>query len=131
MHYDIRVDPNRRLLCVDVRGFWTLDVAEAYFSALLPVLDSIKRYTPAYDVLTDTSEWHVQATDVQLLLEKYFRNPWPGRRAFIVPSVLLRLQAKRLLPNIIGDPRTMLFDDKASATEWLAIDDKRRDVSIS
>lgn len=117
--FDIKLNHTRRLLLVEVRGFWSVDVTAAYFADLAPLLSDIRRTGQTYDVLSDMTEWQVQSREVQSTIQTYFERPWPGRRAFVVSGALLRLQVARVVPSIVRDPDVKIFETRNDGLAWL------------
>ena len=102
-----------------MRGFWTEKVVAAYLAELAPVRAAVERTRQVYDVLCDATDWQVQSPAVQARLRSYFEQPWPGRRAFVMPGALLRLQAARVIPWVVEGDRTRIFATPAMAAAWL------------
>lgn len=121
-YYTIHIDHPHRLLSVCVRGFWTDDIAASYLRDLAPVISTIDRSRLVYDVLCDATEWQVQSPTVQTTIQDYFERQWLGRRAFVLPGALLRLQAARVIPRVVENERTKVFTSRVQALAWLASD---------
>lgn len=117
--FTIRIDPVRKMLDIDLRGLWdpaiVLRLRQALATALgrLPALGcSLGQQVTLFDM----THFAVQPRDVLPLLEQIASNPnvTSRRIATIANSTLLKMQAKRLAPNIA------LFEAREPALAWLA-----------
>ncbi len=117
--FTIRIDPLRKMLDIDLRGLWDAAIVIRFRQALatsltrLPALGcSLGQQVSLFDM----TRFAVQPRDVLPLLEQIASDPKVTSRriAIIANSALLKMQAKRLAPNIA------LFDDREPALAWLA-----------
>ncbi|WP_242118941.1 hypothetical protein [Sphingomonas lacusdianchii] len=119
--FTIRIDPARRMLDIDLRGLWDPAIVLRFRDALATTLGRLPTLgCPLGQQVTlfDMTQFAVQPRDVLPLLEQIAANPnvTSRRIAIIANSTLLKMQAKRLAPNIA------LFEARESALAWLAED---------
>ncbi|KQM37385.1 hypothetical protein [Sphingomonas sp. Leaf10] len=119
--FTIRIDPARRMLDIDLRGLWDPAIVLRFRDALATTLGRLPTLgCPLGQQVTlfDMTQFAVQPRDVLPLLEQIAANPnvTSRRIAIIANSTLLKMQAKRLAPNIA------LFEARESALAWLAKD---------
>lgn len=119
--FTIRIDPARRMLDIDLRGLWDPAIVLRFRDALATTLGRLPTLgCPLGQQVTlfDMTQFAVQPRDVLPLLEQIAANPnvTSRRIAIIANSTLLKMQAKRLAPNIA------LFEAREPALAWLAED---------
>jgi hypothetical protein len=119
--FTIRIDPARRMLDIDLRGLWDPAIVLRFRDALATTLGRLPALgCPLGQQVTlfDMTQFAVQPRDVLPLLEQIASNPnvTSRRIAMIANSTLLKMQAKRLAPNIA------LFEAREPALGWLAED---------
>lgn len=119
--FTIRIDPARRMLDIDLRGLWDPAIVLRFRDALATTLGRLPTLgCPLGQQVTlfDMTQFAVQPRDVLPLLEQIATNPnvTSRRIAIIANSTLLKMQAKRLAPNIA------LFEAREPALAWLAKD---------
>lgn len=119
--FSIRIDPARRMLDIALRGIWEPAIVLRFRQSLATALGRL----PALGcplgrqvTLFDMTGFAVQPREVLPLLEQIASDPnvTSRRIAIIVNSTLLRMQAKRLAPNVA------LFEGREPALAWLAED---------
>ncbi|KQM22570.1 hypothetical protein ASE73_13730 [Sphingomonas sp. Leaf24] len=119
--FTIRIDPARKLLDIDLRGLWDPAIVVRFRDALATMLARLPALgCPLGQQVTlfDMTQFAVQPREVLPLLEQIAANPGVSSRriAIVVNSTLLKMQAKRLAPNIA------LFEAREPALAWLAED---------
>ncbi len=119
--FTIRIDPARKLLDIELRGLWDPAIVARFRDALATTLARLPTLgcTLGQQVtLFDMTPFAVQPRDVLPLLEQIAADPNVSSRriAIIVNSTLLKMQARRLAPNVA------LFEDREPALAWLTED---------
>ncbi|KQN81190.1 hypothetical protein [Sphingomonas sp. Leaf62] len=119
--FTIRIDPARKLLDIDLRGLWDPAIVARFRDALATMLGRLPALgCPLGQQVTlfDMTQFAVQPREVLPLLEQIAANPGVSSRriAIVANSMLLKMQAKRLAPNIA------LFEARDPALAWLAED---------
>lgn len=100
-------------------GHWDLPTVvrfEAAIGAAVRHLPFLGIRTGDQVALFDTTRFTVQSPDVLAALGRIASDPRVTSRriALVLASALLRMQAKRAMPQLA------LFDDRAAALDWLA-----------
>lgn len=123
--FTIRIDPVRKMLVIDLRGLWDEAIVLRFRQSLATSLTRLPALGCSLGqqvTLFDMTHFSVQPRDVLPLLEQIASDPGVTSRriAIIANSTLLKMQAKRLAPNIA------LFEAREPALAWLAEDDAAR-----
>lgn len=115
--YEFVIDQDGVLTAI-TRGFWTVEIARAYREALLGHLHELRAKHGLALLLVDGRESAVQPTEVVEFLSNFEAEFLLGehdRSAYIVPSSLAKLQAKR----VIKGERAQCFLSEHAAKTWL------------
>jgi hypothetical protein len=118
--YSIQTQEGPPLIRVTLRGFWTMDIFQAYMEECGRVIQGLMARHGRFDTLGDCNDFPVQGPDVSAAFErlKQMSNATPRNRiALFTRSALGRLQAERL----VGNPHSKVFANEAAAIEWLAL----------
>lgn len=115
-HFDVDVDLG--VLCVTLRGFWTLETVERYAAALLAHAAVRASDPPLQGVLTDLRAAHLHRATVERALVEFHRRHAPpiARLAVVVRSSLEAEQAFRI--SVAEETRS--FATVEAALQWLA-----------
>ena len=118
--FEILADPDRALIAVTLRGFWTAEIFAAYCAEIVRAEERMTAAGKRFDYLCDASAFQVQARETAELFMAFLSQPGPNVRriAGIVPNALLRMQGARVLSN----DRQRLFGTREEATAWLRSD---------
>lgn len=115
--FEVGYDRDRKLMRVTTYGFWNLDVVDQFGRAL----DEVVRIAdPMCDSLVNICRTEIHSPEVSEALGRVsqsIENAESGRTAIICPSVLLRMQAKRI-QNV--DCAFRYFETEQEALDWLA-----------
>lgn len=116
--YAIEFDKAARLLRLRLSGFWTEDVLRRFAADLLAAVQSAGAAGTPFDVLSDTSRFPVQSTEVAQGFERIMQagaSMHQGRTAIVVASTLNKIQAER----IFTEPTVRIFTAAEEAARWL------------
>lgn len=115
--FEVSYDRDRNLLLVTTYGFWNLDVVEQFGRAI----DEVSRGAdPMCDTLINTCRTEIHSTEVSEALGRIsyaHKDSKAGRIAIVSPSILLRMQTKRLQ---YVDTAYGYFETEQEALDWLA-----------
>lgn len=120
--YSIAVNGERRLIEVEISGFWTADVFESYARDLQAAIATLPPSAEGHFTLADVSRAVIQPQQIVEAFQKFInRGTKRSRRiALYTPTALPRLQSKR----ISGDnPFVQVFETKQAAERWLFAED--------
>lgn len=111
-------DPDKILVRLTQRGYWSISVFRAFEAEFLKLHSSIRKANSNYRVMADCSEYPVQSAEIgeafRVLLKKLMEEN-KGRYAILVGSMLNKLQAQRAFPQ----PHVQVFMDSDEAMAWL------------
>jgi hypothetical protein len=121
MFYSIDTQSNPPLLRVTLRGFWTIEIFNAYMQDCGQAIQSLVARHGRFDTLGDCNDFPVQGPDVaagfEHLREMSTKTPY-NRIALFTWSALGRIQAERLC----GNPHSKVFQSREAAMAWLDIE---------
>lgn len=116
--FQFSYDPDRILMNVVQRGFWSLADFRAFEAEFLKRHVAIRRTHRNYRVIAECRDFPVQSAEVgeafAVLFEKLMdenRGPY----AIVVGSTLNKIQAKRALPQ----PNVRVFTSPDEAMAWV------------
>ncbi|MDI1448676.1 serine/threonine-protein kinase [Polyangium sp. 6x1] len=115
----IRVERERRLVRLEVWGFWTVEQARAYYEEFARVTQPL--WGKRWRVLANTAEFAAQKPDVSAFVERTMEVAQKNgcvRAANIVSSTLTRMQLARMSAEQ-GLPSFAFFQDEVEAMNWL------------
>jgi hypothetical protein len=119
--FSFSYDPERVLLTVVQKGYWSMDVFRDFERNFLLQHDRIRSEHKNYRVFADCREYPVQSSEVGEAFGKLFMKLMAenkGYYAIIAASTLNKMQAKRAIPQ----PNVQVFSDTEEAMEWLFIE---------
>jgi hypothetical protein len=119
--FSFSYDPERVLLTVVQKGYWSMDVFRDFERNFLLQHDRIRSAHQNYRVFADCREYPVQSSEVGEAFGKLFMKLMTenkGYYAIIAASTLNKMQAKRAIPQ----PNVQVFSDTEEAMEWLFIE---------
>jgi hypothetical protein len=114
----VKIDRLGRRVTIRAQGQWTLGQADAYFGEMAEVLHWSMQSGEPITIFADLDGLIVHPAEVARRLESavdYMRQFPLKRYALIVPSVLMRMQCRRLLSGIDHS----YFEDGIAAKRWL------------
>ena len=114
--FEVRYDSDRNLLLISTSGFWNLDVVDQFGRA---IADVVRTADPLCDTLVN-SRTVIHSAEVSEALGRLaysIKDSETGRIAVVSPSMLLRMQTKRL-ENVITSYG--YFATEQEALDWLA-----------
>ena len=115
--YEVSYDSDRKLLRISTYGFWNLDVVDQFGRA---IADVVRTADPMCDTIVNTCRTEIHSTEVSEALGRIsysHKDSEAGRIAIVSPSVLLRMQTKRLQN---ADTTYGYFATEQEALDWLA-----------
>ncbi|MRG97723.1 serine/threonine-protein kinase [Polyangium spumosum] len=115
----IRVERERRLVRLEVWGFWTVEQARAYYDEFARVTQPL--WGKRWRVLANTAEFAAQKPDVSAFVERTMEVAQKNgcvRAANIVSSSLTKMQLARMSAEQ-GLPSFAFFQDEGEALGWL------------
>ena len=115
--FEVSYDRDRKLLRITTYGFWNLDVVDQFARAIEEV---VRTADPMSDTLVNTCRTEIHSTEVSEALGRIsysYKDSETGRIAIVSPSMLLRMQTKRL-QNV--DTTYGYFETEQEALDWLA-----------
>ncbi|MEH3040437.1 MAG: hypothetical protein PGN21_10290 [Sphingomonas paucimobilis] len=116
--YDIRFDPDRRILHLKLSGFWTMATVIRFAAELLVRTTAARARHGRFATFSDSSGFPVQSTQVAQYFERIMARGIAmdiGPTAIVVASHLNKLQAER----VFHTDRVRVFTDRAQAEAWL------------
>jgi hypothetical protein len=116
--YTIATDPQRGLIRIAIRGFWTSETMAAYRRDLMTAVEQLPPTPGGHVTLCDISESAIQSQQVMAEFQAFIsRTPFRSRRiAIYTSSPLSRMQGKRL---VAGRSDMAVFETVADAEAWL------------
>lgn len=117
--FDVSVDIRRRLLILEMRGFWDIATFEAFAGEFIRALHLLHRHGGCESCLCDGSEFAVQSREILGRFADVMRDNGPylaKRTGSVVAAELNRLQAARVGETI----NNRYFTSRAEAEAWLA-----------
>ena len=117
--HSIHYDPKAHLLRFEMVGLWKMDDVQRFAADLLKTVQAIPMDRRDFAVLSETTAFPVQTTEVSTALGHIMdvaQRMNTGRTAIIVGSMLNKLQAERY----VGRPGTRVFLNAEQARAWLA-----------
>ena len=120
--FRIDYDPRANRIVLHVSGFWTVEEVRAFAAATGAKSQEARAIRDDYDVLVESLDFPVQASDVADLLTQVMLGGMAltsGRAAVVVGSQLNRMQAERTLVH----PHVRVFLTLAEAEAWLDMPD--------
>ena len=116
--FEVGYDRDRKLLRITTYGFWNLDVVDQFGRA---IAEAVRDADPMCDTLVDTYRTEVHTPEVSEALARIsysHKDAETGRIAIVSPSILLRMQTKRLqnVNTCYG-----YFNTEQEALDWLAM----------
>lgn len=120
MPYSITFDADRRIIRLDLKGFWSPEIFDGFAREFQAVMRDVMRVYPRFDTYADASRFHVQRAEIAeqfraVRLMELEHCP-SARAALFFRSALARMQAQR----VAGDDTTRVFDNEVEALAWLA-----------
>ena len=113
--FEVSYDRDRNLMRVTSYGFWNVDVVDQFNRALEEVS---RTADPMCDSLVNICRTEIHSPEVSEALGRMsIKNAESGRIAVISPSMLLRMQVKRI-QNV--DATYRYFETEQEALDWLA-----------
>ncbi|MDC0742164.1 serine/threonine-protein kinase [Polyangium mundeleinium] len=115
----VRVERERRLVRLEVWGFWTVEQARAYYEEFARVTQPL--WGKRWRVLANTAEFAAQKPDVSAFVERTMEVAQKNgcvRAANIVSSTLTKMQLARMSAEQ-GLASFAFFQDEAEALRWL------------
>ena len=115
--FEVSYDSDRKLIRVSTYGFWNLDVVDQFKRAIDEVAS---KADPTCDTLVNTCRTEIHPPDVSEALGRMsysFKDSDVSRIAIVSPSMLLRMQTKRM-QNL--DATYRYFETEQEALDWLA-----------
>ena len=112
-------DERAGILRVQLKGFWTLAITQAYADRLDSMAADLAKAGARLCWLIDLTDFPVQSRDVAQLMAKRLHDltgKWHPRAAVVVSKQLISLQTKNVAPQ----PDHRVFFDRAEAEAWLA-----------
>lgn len=116
--YSFSYDPDRALMYVVKKGYWSLDKFHAFETDFLAHHRETIKKQPDYRLFGDCTEYSVQSVEVSEAYTQFFdifsqinRN----RFAILVSSILAKMQAKHAMSHDIVE----VFTDREEAMTWL------------
>lgn len=119
--FSFSYDPERILLTVVQKGYWTIPVFREFEKEFLALHDKIRVQSRNYRVIADCRDYPVQSTEIGEAFGKLFMKLMDqnkGHYAIIAASTLNKMQAKRAIPQA----NVQVFSEMDEAMEWLFID---------
>ncbi|HEY1124822.1 MAG TPA: hypothetical protein VGE65_04260 [Sphingobium sp.] len=116
--FSFSYDPERVLLTVVQKGYWSMAVFRDFERDFLVQHDKIRIAHKNYRVFADCREYPVQSIEIGEAFSKLFMKLMDenkGHYAIVVASTLNKIQAKRAIPQ----PNVQAFSDPEEAMEWL------------
>ncbi|HWV13175.1 MAG TPA: hypothetical protein VN110_07735 [Sphingobium sp.] len=116
--FEVSYDRDRNLFRVTTYGFWNLDVVEQFGRAIEEVS---RDADPMCDTIINTCRTEIHSTEVSEALGRIsysHKDSEAGRIAIVSPSILLRMQTKRLQHV---DTTYGYFETEQEALDWLAV----------
>jgi hypothetical protein len=115
--YTIEIDAVRKLLRLQLIGFWTPEIAAAFVEAQQAAVRRISFQPHQHLVLADLSAFNLQSqVVVGICRDLIAKAPLPSKRLAIVGGEgLARIQIKRILVR----DRMEVFSNVSSAEDWL------------
>ncbi|GLV26183.1 hypothetical protein [Sphingobium sp. Cam5-1] len=115
--FEVSYDRDRKLLHITTYGFWNLDVVDRFARA---IAEETRAADPSCDVLANTCRTEIHSAEVSEALSRLsytHKDAETGRIAVVSPSVLLRMQTKRMqnMNTTYG-----YFETEQEALDWLA-----------
>ncbi len=117
--YGIHVERDRRLVRLEVWGFWTIDQARAYHEEFVRATQPL--FGRRWRVLANTADFAAQKPDVSAFVEKTMEVAQKNgcvRAANVVSSTLTKMQLARMSAEQ-GLPSFAFFQEEAEALSWL------------
>lgn len=115
-YFEVGYDRAQKLMRITTYGFWNLDVVEQFGRAIADVAQVAE---DGCDTLLNTCRTEIHTPEVSEALGRISyanQNAKPGRIAIVSPSMLLRMQTKRLQK---ADADYGYFETEQAALEWL------------
>jgi hypothetical protein len=122
MSYAIEIQESPPLIRVTLRGFWTMEIFQAYMDECGRAIQGLMARHGRFDTLGDCHDFPVQGPDVSaafVRLKQMSDGTPQNRIALYTRSALGRIQAERL----VGNAHSRVFANEAAAMEWLRIDE--------
>ncbi len=115
-----RADPRRKLLWVEMEGFFTLDDVATYAKQRNAAYDQLGCRPGEHVTLCDIRKCKVSSQEVLAAFSKVLSDPASRARriAFLTGSGLMRQQIRRM----VDGGRSACFADESEALAWLAAD---------
>jgi hypothetical protein len=116
--FDIRFDPERRILHLECHGWWTLGTLAAFSTAVLAKGTATRLRYGQFAVMNDVRHMPVQSAEVSTGLSMLMGKSaaiTTAPFASVTSSSLAKLQAERVLKA----PNTRVFLDWDQANAWL------------
>lgn len=120
--FSFSYDPERTLLNVVQRGYWSMEIFRAYEAEYLQRHREILKSHPSYRVIAECRDFDVQSGEISVAFSVLFEKLMAenkGRYAIVAEKTLSKMQAKRALPQ----PNVQVFWETATAMAWLFEDD--------
>lgn len=117
----IEIDRARKLVIVNLSGFFTPEIAHAATMETRRAIQSLGEDIGKHVTLYDATDLITLPSETVELIQMGFANPvyrslWARKVAFVTSSMLLRMQIDRIRES---RPDMRVFDDREAATDWL------------
>jgi hypothetical protein len=116
--FEISFDERAGIITAKMRGFWPEATLKAFNDEMAAAVRAATMRVPVVGILGDATEFSVQAVQIAEGLAPREANDArrpAGPLAFVVSSVLLKIQAKRVLKNV----QMEVFTDVLTGRQWL------------
>lgn len=119
--FEITFDPSRRLLRLELSGFWSVETVDAFDRARREVETATRLQSGDHVCLVDVRRHAVQSQPVTARAQVVIQESpiQPRKIALLVASALARAQLSR----IVVHPATKVFDNEGDAEAWLFASD--------
>jgi hypothetical protein len=116
-HFNIELDPARKLLFVELSGFYTVADVHRYHAAVHAATARLGGMPSAQRMVCDISGMRIQTQDVVQAFSGVMADPKYKHRkvALVVASTLARMQAQRTT----GARDAQFFASREEAEAWL------------
>lgn len=115
--FKIEIDVPRKMLTIQLGGYWTLEELERFDAARRVALQRSGWASGDYVCLVDLRGHEVQSQEVVARAQACFtaEDIVPRRLATVIPRMLAKMQVSRVLKN----QKEWYFNDVEEATAWL------------
>ena len=116
-HHRINLDEARRLILVELGGFWTAETAHHFIAEFRAAIAAAGATGMRFATFCDATRLDVQSGGTVEVLRSFFGTAdlGDGKGAVLVDKALLRLQAARIVGTTVR-----FFSERDEAMAWLA-----------